>query len=102
MLAGDVAMLDELCSDDLIYTQSNADSTTSGAICTTSAPATSYLEITHPADRSRWRRARHRADDRQGLSVAGRIVHVDNRAVWVREQGAWKFVAYQPTPIIRG
>ena len=27
---------------------------------------------------------------------------VDNRylAVWVRERGAWKFVAYQPTPII--
>jgi hypothetical protein len=30
---------------------------------------------------------------------SGRFVHVDNRylAVWVREQGAWKFVAYQPT-----
>jgi hypothetical protein len=28
----------------------------------------------------------------------------DNRylAVWVREHGAWKFVAYQPTPIIAG
>ena len=36
------------------------------------------------------------------VSVAGTIVHVDNRylAVWVREHGAWKFVAYQPTPII--
>jgi len=32
------------------------------------------------------------------VSVAGRgIVHVDNRylAVWVREHGGWKFVAYQ-------
>ena len=39
------------------------------------------------------------------VSVAGRgIVHVDNRhlAVWVREHGGWKFVAYQPTPIIDG
>ena len=36
--------------------------------------------------------------------VAGTIVHVDNRylAVWVRERGAWRFVAYQPTPIIAG
>ena len=36
--------------------------------------------------------------------VSGTIVHVDNRylAVWVREQGGWKFVAYQPTPIING
>src|SRR6476620_2386826 len=35
------------------------------------------------------------------VSVAGTIVHVDNRylAVWVRERRAWKFVAYQPTPI---
>jgi hypothetical protein len=34
--------------------------------------------------------------------VAGTIVHVDNRylAVWVRERSAWKFIAYQPTPII--
>jgi hypothetical protein len=38
------------------------------------------------------------------VSVAGTIVHVDNRylAVWVRERRAWKFVAYQPTPIIKG
>jgi hypothetical protein len=37
------------------------------------------------------------------VSVEGTIVHVDNRylAVCVREQGAWKFVAYQPTPIIK-
>jgi hypothetical protein len=35
--------------------------------------------------------------------VSGHIVHVDNRylAVWVREHGAWKFVAYQPAPIIK-
>ena len=35
--------------------------------------------------------------------VAGTIVHVDNRslAVWAREHGAWKFVAYQPTPIVK-
>jgi hypothetical protein len=38
------------------------------------------------------------------VSVTGRIVRVDNRylAVWVREHGDWKFVAYQPTPIIDG
>jgi hypothetical protein len=36
--------------------------------------------------------------------VAGAIVLVDNRylAVWVREQGVWKFAAYQPTPIVNG
>ena len=37
------------------------------------------------------------------VSVTGTIVHVDNRylAVWVREHGVWRFVAYQPTPIIK-
>ena len=37
--------------------------------------------------------------------VEGAIVPVDNRyprRVRVREHGAWKFVAYQPTPIIKG
>jgi hypothetical protein len=36
--------------------------------------------------------------------VAGTVVHVDNRylVVWLRQQGAWKVVAYQPTPIITG
>jgi hypothetical protein len=36
--------------------------------------------------------------------VAGTVVHVDNRclAIWVRQHGGWKFVAYQPTSIITG
>jgi hypothetical protein len=38
------------------------------------------------------------------LLVSGTIVHVENRylAVWSREHNVWKFVAYQPTPIIKG
>jgi hypothetical protein len=38
------------------------------------------------------------------VPIESTIVHVDNRylAVWVREPGGWKFVAYQPTPIIKG
>ena len=38
------------------------------------------------------------------VSVVGRIVHIDNRylAVRGRQHGGWKFVAYQPTPIIDG
>ena len=35
--------------------------------------------------------------------VESTIVHVDNRylAVWVREYGVWKLVAYQPAPTIK-
>ena len=39
MIAGDAAVLDELCSDDLIYTHSKGATTTSGVISTKSAPA---------------------------------------------------------------
>ena len=53
MLAGDVAMLDELCSDDLIYTQSNADSDDKWSyLHKVGSRHFMYLEITHPADRS--------------------------------------------------
>jgi ketosteroid isomerase-like protein len=89
MIAGDVAVLDDLCSDDLIYTHSKADYD---------------LEIIHPADRILVVNGAALVTGRMTAKVlvAGTIVQVDNRylAVWVREQGAWKFVAYQPTPII--
>jgi Domain of unknown function (DUF4440) len=44
MIAGDTAVLDELCSDDLIYTHSKADYDDKQSYL-------QYLEITHPADR---------------------------------------------------
>ena len=40
MIAGDTAVLNELCSDDLIYTHSKADHDDKRAICTRLAPAT--------------------------------------------------------------
>jgi hypothetical protein len=39
MIAGDAAVLDELCSDDLIIPIPRATATTSGVICTKSALA---------------------------------------------------------------
>jgi hypothetical protein len=64
-----------------------------------------YLEITHRADRILVVDGAALVTGRMtaNVSVEGTIVHVDNRylAVCVREQGAWKFVAYQPTPIIK-
>jgi hypothetical protein len=76
------------------------------AVCTRSGPATLLIS------RSRIRQTGILVVDGAALVtgtmaakvlVAGTIV-VDNRylAVWVRERGAWKFVAYQPTPIIKG
>ena len=52
MLAGDAAVLDELCSDDLIYTHSKADSDDKRSyLHKVGTRYFTYLEITHPADR---------------------------------------------------
>jgi hypothetical protein len=107
MLAGDTAVLDELCSDDLIYTYSRADHDDKQSyLHKVGIRYFRYLEITHPADRILVVDAAALVTGRMtaNVLVEGTIVHVDNRylAVWVREHGAWKFVAYQPTPIIKG
>ena len=51
MLAGDMALLDELCSDDLIYTHSKADYDDKRSyLHKVGSRYFTYLEITHPAD----------------------------------------------------
>jgi Domain of unknown function (DUF4440) len=105
MLAGDIAVLNELCSDDLIYTHSKADYDDKRSyLHKVETRYFTYFEITHPADRILVVDGAALVTGRMTakVSVTGTIVHVDNRylAVWVRERGAWKFVAYQPTPII--
>ena len=105
MLAGDIAVLDDLCSDNLIYTHSKADYDDKRSyLHKVGTRYFTYIEITHPADRILVVDGAALVTGRMTakVSVVGTIVPVDNRylAVWVREQGAWKFVAYQPTPIV--
>ena len=106
MLYGDTAVLDELCSDDLIYTHSKGDHDDKRSyLHKVGTRHFTYLEITHPVDRILVFNGAAPVTGRMtaNVSVTGRgIVHVDNRylAVWVRERDGWKFVAYQPTPII--
>ena len=93
MIAGDTAVLDELCSDDLIYTHSKADYDDKRSyLHKVGSRYFTYLEITHPADRILVVGGAALVTGRMTakVSVAGTIVHVDNRylAVWVREHGA--------------
>ena len=99
MLAGDTVVLDELCSDDLIYTHSKADFDDKPTyLHKVGSRYFTYLEITHPADRILLVDSAALVTGRMTAKVlvAGTIVHVDNRylAVWVRERSAWKFIAY--------
>jgi ketosteroid isomerase-like protein len=105
MIDGDTAVLDELCSDDLIYTHSKGDHDDKRSyLHKVGSRYFTYIEITHPADRVLIVGGAALVTGRMTakVSVVGRVVHIDNRylAVWVREHGGWKFVAYQPTPII--
>ena len=108
MLDGDTVVLDALCSDELIYTHSKGDHDDKRSyLHKVGSRYFTYLEITHPADRILVVDGAALVTGRMtaNVSVADKgIVHVDNRylAVWVREHGGWKFVAYQPTPIIDG
>ena len=71
MLAGDAAVLDDLCSDDLIYTHhSKADYDYKRSYPhQVGTRYFTYLEITHPADRIRSSMAPRcdRKDDGKGL-----------------------------------
>ena len=106
MREGDVAALDALCSSRLLYThsrgerddkQSYLDKVRSGIFV--------YHEIAHPADRILITDGAALVTGRMTarVSVAGEMRHIDNSylAVWIKEAGAWKFVAYQPTPILK-
>ena len=107
MIDGDTAALDALCSDDLIYTHSKGDHDDKrGYLHKVGSRYFTYLEVTHSADRILIVDGAALVTGRMtaNVSVVGRIVDIDNRylAVWVRQHGSWKFVAYQPTPIIDG
>jgi hypothetical protein len=71
MLAGDAAVLDDLCSDDLIYTHSKADYDDKRSYL--HQVGTRYFNLSRehasgrPYSRCRQRRAGDRTDDGKGL-----------------------------------
>jgi hypothetical protein len=105
MLDGDVAVLGELCSERLIYTHSRGDNDDKQSyLHKISSGVFDYLEISHPADRIIILEGAVLVTGRMTarVAVAEEIRTIDNRylAVWAIEAGAWKLIAYQPTPIL--
>ena len=102
MIAGDAAVLDELCSDDLIYTHSKGDHDDKRSyLHKVGSRYFTYLEITHLADRILVVDSAALVTGRMTarVSVAGTS---STSTIAISRSGcsAWKFVAYQPTPII--
>jgi len=104
MVDGDTGALDELLSDDVIYTHSNASVDTKA----------SYLERLRTGDLV-YHSLEHTSDNvviRPGVVIIGGTMSGSIRmhggakslnsrvvAVWVAEDGRWRLVAFQPTPV---
>lgn len=99
----DFESFNELCHADLIYTHSNGERDS----------LRSYLDKCRSGHYV-YHRIDHPIEDivvvgdvalvigemNADITVAGKPKRLENTsiAVWVREGGAWKFLAYQPTP----
>jgi len=105
MIAGDIAALEALLSDRLAYTHSNAEiDTKQSYLEKVKSGHFDYKEITRPKEEI--------VVNGDTALVVGRMVarlildhkterHLDNLslAVWSKESGGWKLMAYQPTVI---
>jgi uncharacterized protein DUF4440 len=104
MLAGDIAVLDELLSDRLAYTHSTGGRDTKASYLEKVRNGTFvYDSIEHPVDTIL-------AGEDYALVVgqmvarvwrSGELTTLRNAAlaVWVREEGTIRLLAYQPTPL---
>lgn len=104
MLDADAAILDELCADQLSYAHSSgARDTKAEYLHKVRSGYYVYRRIDHPVERvevvgdTSMVVGRMIAD----LTVQGTPTTIDNLAlaVWVRTGGAWKLLAYAPTPL---
>jgi hypothetical protein len=103
MLDGDLATLDELCTEQLSYAHSSGVRDTKAQyLHKVRTGYYVYLQIDHPTERvevvgdTAMVIGRMTAD----LTVQGTAKTIDNLAlaVWVRTPGGWKLLAYAPTP----
>ncbi|MBA4489814.1 nuclear transport factor 2 family protein [Paracoccus sp. S1E-3] len=104
MRAGDVDALRELMSARLHYSHSLGDrDTLDSYLAKVAAGHFVYRRIDHVID---WMESLPGAVTLGGrmtadVVVAGANRHIDNAflAVWAEEGGAWRLIAYQPTPL---
>jgi hypothetical protein len=104
MIDGDLNALEELCSVELTYTHSAGDQDDRlSYLNKVRSGHFVYHEIEHPADRIRLFGDAALVTGRMTarVSVAGSEQRINNAylAVWAIEREAWRFVAYQPTPL---
>jgi ketosteroid isomerase-like protein len=100
--AGDVAVLDELFAADLVYTHSDASADSKQSYLEKLATGHfKYGPISHPEHSIvvHGDCALVFADMRGEVQIGGsvRVLNSRSLAVWVREDGNWVLLAFQPT-----
>lgn len=106
MLASDVDALDALCSERLVYIHSFGERDSKKSyLDKVKAGFFKYHEITPSTDDIIVLEGAVLVTGRMKATatVGDGIRHIDNAclAVWAREDGVWRFIAYQPTPLPR-
>jgi ketosteroid isomerase-like protein len=102
MTDGDLGALEELFSPDLVYTHSDASSDSKESYLAKLASGHfDYGRIEHPESSIvvRGDSALVFGDMRGEVLIGGqkRVLNSKSLAVWVRENGNWALLAYQPT-----
>ena len=102
MTDGDLGVLEELFSPDLVYTHSDASSDSKESYLAKLASGHfDYGPIEHPESSIvvRGDSALVFGDMRGEVLIGGqqRVLNSKSLAVWVRENGNWALLAYQPT-----
>jgi len=104
MLSNDIAALDRLLSDDLVYTHSNGQrDSKSEYLSQVASGHFKYHSISRPEEEVRGFGEMAMVIGRMvaKVTVGGTEKRLDNRslAIWIQERGEWRLLAYQPTPV---
>ncbi len=104
LLAADVAALDELLSERLVFAHATAVYEDKSSLLTKMASGNivyNTLDISEARVVDLGDSALLVSRLTAGVTVGGQDKTIDNRtlSVWTREDGAWRLVAYQPTAI---
>ena len=103
MVAGDVASLEALLADDLVYTHSSSSVDTKASLIDgIRSKRFAYQQIERPEEQIRVYGQSAVVTGHARISLGGanpRVLNLRYLDVWVRREAGWQMVAWQSTPI---
>ena len=102
MVAADVAALERLLGDELVYTHSNASVDTKASLIESIRTRRPYQKIESPEREVRLFGDSAVVSGRARIELGGptpRVLNARYTDVWVKGSSGWQMVAWQSTPI---